>query len=72
MSGLVNNIKKLALANHLTIEDVGKSSGVGEKVIYRWDRIPPKIATLKKVGDYLGVDYRLLLPPEDEKTKGMI
>lgn len=69
MSGLVSNIKKLASASNQTIEDVGKSSGVGEKVIYRWDKIPPKITTLKRVGDYLGVDYRLLLPTDNDEKE---
>ncbi|MFO1547566.1 helix-turn-helix transcriptional regulator [Lactiplantibacillus plantarum] len=66
MSGLVSNIKQLAYESHQSIEDVGKNAGVGEKAIYRWDRVPPKIATLKKVGEYLGVDYRLLLPPKNK------
>ncbi|MCH8625978.1 XRE family transcriptional regulator [Lactiplantibacillus plantarum] len=53
MTGLVSNIKQLAYESHQSIEDVGKNSGVGEKAIYRWDRVPPKITTLKKLVNIL-------------------
>ncbi|HIW72414.1 MAG TPA: helix-turn-helix domain-containing protein [Candidatus Levilactobacillus faecigallinarum] len=69
MDSLVTSIKNLASANGKTLEEVGKATGIGEKSIYRWDKVPPRIVTLKKVGKYFGIDYRLLLPT-DKDAKG--
>lgn len=59
---LVFNIERLAKLQGMTLKDIGKQAGVGENAIYRWNKMPPKIATLKKVADQLKVDYKLLLP----------
>lgn len=61
---LVKNIKNIAISEGYSLEQVGEGSGVGKKSIYRWDRIHPKISSVQKVGIFLGMDYRLLLPKE--------
>ncbi|AVL00203.1 helix-turn-helix domain-containing protein [Pediococcus inopinatus] len=61
---LVKNIRKAAALKNLTLEQVGEKSGVGKKSIYRWDRVQPKISSVEKVGEFLNMDYRLLLPKE--------
>lgn len=59
---LVENIRALAAAKGMTLKDVGKESGVGENSIYRWEKTEPKLSTLRKVAEVLGVDYKILLP----------
>ena len=59
---LVNTIKQLGRLKGKTIKEIGEESGVGANTIYRWDKVEPKISTLKKVADYLDVDYKALLP----------
>lgn len=62
VKGIVSNIENLAKLQNMSLKDVGRKAGVGENAIYRWDKVPPKISTLKKVADQLKVDYKLLLP----------
>lgn len=59
---MVNTIRAIGEIQGKTLEEIGKGAGVGAKSIYRWDTIPPKIITLKKVAKYLDVNYKLLLP----------
>ncbi|MBD8087669.1 helix-turn-helix transcriptional regulator [Limosilactobacillus sp. c11Ua_112_M] len=54
--------QQLAKSQGKSLKDVGRESGVGENAIYRWNKVPSKIATLIKVAKALGVDYKLLLP----------
>lgn len=35
---------------------------MNENAIYRWSTNKPKISTLRKVADVLGIDYKVLLP----------
>lgn len=62
MNSLFKNIQQLAKAQGKTIKDVAHEAGVGENAIYRWNKNEPKISTLRKVADVLGVDYKVLLP----------
>lgn len=55
-------IKALGKMRNESLKEIGKKSGVGENTIYRWEKHEPKISTLKKVADYLNVDYKSLLP----------
>lgn len=59
---LVKTIERLGQLQGKTLKEIGEESGVGANAIYRWNRVEPKISTLKKVADYLGIDYKILLP----------
>lgn len=58
----IETIKILGKMRNEDLKEIGRNSGVGENAIYRWEKHEPKISTLKKVADYLGVDYKILLP----------
>jgi len=58
---LVEKLRLLASKNGESLESLGKNSGVGEKAIYRWNRIPPNLATLKKIADYLELPLKDLI-----------
>ena len=62
MNELVKTIQQLAEAQGKTIKDVAREAGVGENAIYSWSTNEPKISTLRKVADVLGIDYKVLLP----------
>jgi len=59
---IVSNIKLIGEQQDKKIQQIGENSGVGKNAIYRWNDLQPKISTLKKVADYLDVDYKTLLP----------
>lgn len=59
---IVSTIERLAKLQGMSLKEVGKKSGVGENAIFRWNKVTPKIATLKKVAKLLNIDYKLLLP----------
>lgn len=58
---LIKNIEALGKMRGENLKQTGKNSGVGENVIYRWDKHEPKLSTIRKVADYLDVDYKILL-----------
>ena len=62
MNELVKTSQQLAKAQGKNIKDVAREAGVGENAIYRWSTNEPKISTLRKVADVLGIDYKVLLP----------
>lgn len=59
---LIKTIKQLGQLQGKTLKEIGEELGVGANAIYRWNKNEPKISTLKKVADYLGIDYKVLLP----------
>lgn len=59
---IVSTIDRLAKLQGMSLKEVGKKSGVGENAIFRWNKITPRITTLKKVANFLNIDYKLLLP----------
>lgn len=58
----IETIRALGKLRDEDLKEIGRNSGVGENAIYRWENHEPKISTLKKVADYLNVDYKILLP----------
>lgn len=65
----MNYIKRLhRFSNGKPLADIGAAAGVGTG-LYRWDKIEPRLTSLVKVADVLGIDYRLLLPDQDELLK---
>lgn len=61
-SSIIDKIEPLAKARGETLKEVGKNSGVGENSIYRWKVAEPKISSIKKVANYLNINYKILLP----------
>ncbi|MCW8089627.1 MULTISPECIES: helix-turn-helix domain-containing protein [Lactobacillus] len=59
---LVESIRAIGKLQNKTLREIGLESGVGENAIYRWNKNEPRLSTLKKVADYLGVDYKIFLP----------
>ena len=59
---LVESIRAIGKLQNKTLREIGRESGVGENAIYRWNKNEPRLSTLKKVADYLGVDYKIFLP----------
>lgn len=52
---LVQNIKKLAKSQNITVKDLGLKLGIGVSAVYKWEESSPKIETLQKVADYFNV-----------------
>lgn len=59
---IVSTIERLAKLQGMSLKEVGKAFNGGENAIFRWNKVTPKIATLKKVANFLNIDYKLLLP----------
>lgn len=67
---LIKNVEALSKQKGKSIRQVGINSVIGETSIYRWDKNEPKLSTIMKVANYLGVDYKTLLfgrKKEDKK-----
>lgn len=65
MTRYSDTIRRLAPGKSL--QTIATGSGIGENSLYRWDKgITPNLVALAKVANYLNIDYRLLLPDQDE------
>ncbi|MBR6352437.1 MAG: helix-turn-helix transcriptional regulator [Firmicutes bacterium] len=62
----IDKIKKLCAKEGIAIPALEKAVGLGESVIYKWEKNDPGIGRVKKVADYFGVTVNDLLdyPPE--------
>lgn len=52
---LFDNIKRIAKNRGLNLKEVAKKSQLGENAIYRWKNETPRIDSLNKVANTLGV-----------------
>lgn len=52
---MLEKIKSLAKANGITIMDVERECGIGQRSIYNWDEHMPSADKVKRVADYFGV-----------------
>lgn len=59
---IIDKILPLAKERGETLKEIGKNSGVGENSIYRWKVVEPKISSIRKVANYLSINYKTLLP----------
>ena len=60
-------IKKLVPGK--SISELSQRAGIGKNAVYRWNVSTPNVLSLAKLGNYMGVDYRLLLPDQEELLK---
>lgn len=52
---MVEKIKSLAQERKITLKQLEKACGIGQKSIYNWDRCVPAVDKVKRVADYFGV-----------------
>lgn len=69
---LLDTIKKLADARHITIAELERSTGISNGQIRRWDKSSPKAENLSKVADYFNVSTDYLLGREDSNENPSI
>lgn len=67
MTGMIEKVRKLSNGQKLT--EISAAAGIGSRNIYRWDKREPRLTNVAKVANVLGVDYRLLLPDQEELLK---
>lgn len=59
---MLENIQKLCRERGVSLQEVGRACGFGEKSIYNWgNRTPAAIDRLKRVADYFDVTVDELL-----------
>lgn len=62
---MLDNIKKLCRERGVSLQELGRLCGFGEKSIYAWvDKVPESIDRLKRIADYFGVTVDDLLRPD--------
>lgn len=67
MPGMIDKVRKLSNGQKLT--EIGAKAGISPVSVYRWDKREPRLTNVAKVANVLGVDYRLLLPDQEELLK---
>ncbi|MFT8325387.1 helix-turn-helix domain-containing protein [Oenococcus sicerae] len=55
MNSLVDNIKAIADKRGMNLKDVALKADLSENAIYNWDNSSPKLNSVQKVADVLGV-----------------
>lgn len=63
---LLDRIKEISKKRGLSVKEVSKRAGFGERTIYRWDTNNPSTEKIKAVADVLGVSVDYLLGNTDE------
>ncbi|WP_083486639.1 helix-turn-helix domain-containing protein [Weissella minor] len=63
---LLDRIKEISKKRGLSVKEVSKRAGFGERTIYRWDTNNPSTEKIKAVADVLGVSVDYLLGNADE------
>lgn len=63
---LLDRIKEISKQRGMSVKDVSKKAGFGERTIYRWDINNPSTEKIKAVADVLGVSVDYLLGNSDE------
>ncbi|WP_419154911.1 helix-turn-helix domain-containing protein [Weissella minor] len=63
---LFERTKQTAQEKGLTLRELEKRAGLGEKSIYSWKKYTPRGSNMQKVADVLGVSVDYLLGNTDE------
>jgi len=66
---IYENVCRLAEKRGLTIQQLEQKAGIGNGVVCKWKTYTPRVKTLKKVADALGVSVNTLLR-EEKKEEG--
>lgn len=64
---IYDNVCRLAEKRGLTIQQLEKKAGVGNGVVCKWKTYTPRVITLQKIADALGVSVSTLLKEEKER-----
>ncbi|MBM7616688.1 transcriptional regulator with XRE-family HTH domain [Weissella uvarum] len=64
---LFERTKQIAKERGLTLRQLEKQAGLGDKSIYAWKRYTPRGTNLKNVADVLGVSVDYLLGETEDK-----
>lgn len=71
---LLKKIKRMCAERHETIRDLEIACGLGERTVYRWDKVIPAVNKVKLVADHFGctvddlLDDSSVQEEETEKT----
>ena len=57
---ILDRIKYIVAQNGISISNIEKDLGFGNKTIYRWDKADPSISKVIAVAKYLNVDFEWL------------
>lgn len=58
---ILERIKELCKEKNISIAGLEKEIGVGNGVIRNWDKSSPRVDTIKKVAEFLGVTVEKLI-----------
>ena len=61
---IYDRIKAIAKEKKITIAEIERKAGLGNASIGKWNRVSPKVDTLQKVADALGVSVSEIIEPE--------
>lgn len=64
---IYDNVCRLAEKRGLTIQQLEKKAGVGNGVVCKWKTFTPRVKTLQKIADVLGVTVNTLLREEKKE-----
>lgn len=58
---MLENIKAMCKERGISLMELEKSCGIGQRSIYRWDESTPSVDKVKLVSDFFGVTIEELL-----------
>lgn len=58
---MYERLQKAAKAKKISLPDIGRQIGIGERSLYNWKTSKPSSETVSKVAEVLGVSYEWLL-----------
>ena len=64
---LICKIKALAKERGLTIAQIERECGIGQKSIYDWDTNRPSVDKVKRVADFFGVTINDLIESDNQQ-----
>ena len=59
-------LKRLCVRDGISIATLEKKVGASANSIRRWDRLDPRVSTVKKVADYFDVPIDMLVREDEE------
>lgn len=68
---MLDNIKRLCEEKGVSLQDVGRACGFGEKSIYNWGyNLPASIERVKRIADYFNITVDELLSTDQTGKDG--
>lgn len=66
---MYETVKELCKKKNITISRLEKEAGLGNGTIAAWKQVEPKLSTLEKVADALGVSVTTLINKSKKKVE---